>query len=46
MVMTKKKVHHFEFESDEIAKKISDKGFTTDLETDQAKNTEKKETEK
>ena len=46
MVMTNKTVHHFEFEPDEIAKKISDKGYTTDLKSDEIKNEKKKETEK
>lgn len=44
--MTKKTVYHFEFVSDEIAKKISDKGYTTDLKSDEVKDEKKKETEK
>jgi len=46
MVMTTKTVHHFEFVTDEIAKKISDKGYTTDLKSDEAKDEKKKETDK
>jgi len=44
--MTTKTVYHFEFVSDEIAKKISDKGYTTDLKSDEVKDEKKKETEK
>ena len=46
MVMTTKTVHDFEFVSDEVAKKISDKGYTTDLKSDEAKDEKKKEAEK
>ena len=42
MVMTTKTVHHFEFVSDEVAKKISDKGYTTDLKSDEAQEEKKK----
>lgn len=46
MVMTNKTVHHFEFVTDEVAKKISEKGFTTDMKNDESKDEKKKETEK